>query len=268
VARKLNIELIPLEAFSCCGFPLKSLNTQTALLMAARNLAVAQTKRLEILTLCSACTSVLTQTQEKLKDRELRREVNQKLNLVGREYKNNNVRVKHIARVLLEDVTLDKIKASVTRELSSLKVVPHYGCHYLKPSHIYGRFDNPEAPNSLHQLISATGAKVVEDETLKTCCGGGVLAVNEELALSLAGSKLAHLSQNDVDALIVICPFCSVMYDDNQRKIAEKAGKEYTLPVLYYTQLLGLALGLAPKEELGVQFNKVKPKELLSKIGG
>ncbi len=266
VAKKLGIQLVDIEDFSCCGFPIKSLNTEATLLMAARNLCLAQEQGLDILTLCSACTGVLTETQEKLERKETRDKVNKDLSKIGKQYQ-GRVKVRHIARVLFEEVTLDKIRPYVTKQLSNLKVAPHYGCHYLKPSHLYDDFDEPEDPRSLHELISVTGAIPVDYEDLKACCGGGVLAVNEELALSLAGDKLNHISKDSADAMVLVCPFCSVMYDDNQRKIGESQKKEYNLPILYYTQLLGLAIGLDPRKEIGLQFNRVKARELLSKIG-
>jgi heterodisulfide reductase subunit B len=265
VAKRLGIELVDIDGFACCGFPIRPLNKEATHLMATRNLALAQERGLDILTLCSACTGVLTEVAHELEDEEARNEVNAKLTKISKEYK-GGVKVRHIARLLYEEIGLDRLKGEVSRGLSELKVAPHYGCHYLKPSSIYGGFDNPEDPKSLHKLIELTGAAPVDYENLKACCGGGVLAVNEEVALNMAGGKLDHITSNGADCMALLCPFCSVMYDDNQRKIGERREKEYNLPILYYTQLLGLAMGLDPKSELGVQFNKVKAKDLLAKL--
>lgn len=266
VANRFGIELVDIDGFACCGFPIRSLNKEATHLMAARDLALAQEKDLDILTLCSACTGVLTETAHELEEEGARNEVNTQLKKINKEYK-GGVKVKHIARLLYEEIGLDKVRGEVSRELSELKVAPHYGCHYLKPSSIYEGFDNHEDPKSLHRLIEVTGATPVDYEDLKSCCGGGVLAVNEEVALDMAGLKLDHITSNGADCMTLICPFCSVMYDDNQKKIRETREKDYNLPVLYYTQLLGLAMGLDPKSELGFQINKVKTKDLLAKLG-
>ena len=118
----------------------------------------------------------------------------------------------------------------------------------------------------MDDLIEVTGATAVQYQDKMQCCGGSVLAVDEALAHSMAGDKLARLKEDGVDGLISICPFCSVMYDDNQKKIEAAQETDLGIPVLYLTQLLGLAMGFNPKE-LGLQMNKVKTKSLLEKIG-
>lgn len=267
VAKKLGIELVDVAGFACCGFPVKSLNKEATLLMAARNLVLAQEQGLDVLTLCSACTGVLTEAAHELEDEEERNNLNEELKKINKEYK-GGVKISHIARLLYEEIGLDKLKGEVTKDLSELKVAPHYGCHYLKPSSIYGGFDNPEDPKSLHRLIELTGAAAVDYEALNQCCGGGVLAVNDEVAYSMAGGKLDHITSNGANCMTLVCPFCAVMYDDNQKKMGELNEKEYNLPVLYLTQIIGLAMGLDPKSELGIQFNKVNAKELVSKVVG
>ena len=263
VAKRLGMELVDLD-FTCCGFPVKGLSREACELMAARNLVLAQETGLDIVTLCSACTGVLTEVSKELEDEKKRASVNRRLKEIGREYR-GGVKVKHLARILFEDIGVNEIKKQMVRELP-LKIAPHYGCHYLKPSHAYDHFDDPEAPCSLHRLIEVTGATPVDYEDLKECCGGGILAVHEEVALSLAADKLNHITTNGTDALALVCPFCAVMYDDNQKKIGRQQEKDYNLPVLYLTQVLGLGMGLDPKKELGMQFNKVKATELLAKL--
>jgi heterodisulfide reductase subunit B len=265
VAEVFEIELVDLEGFGCCGFPVKSLSREATFLMAARTLCIAGDAELPICTVCSACTGVLTEVSRELEHEEEREKVNEKLRSLGREYK-GGVKVKHFTRILYEDIGLEQIKEKVTRDISALNIAPHYGCHFLKPSEIYDGFDDPEHPTSLDELISATGASPATYEDKKQCCGGGVLAIDENLALTLAGKKIDHISRNGANCMTLVCPFCAVMYDDNQKKISERQGKEYNLPVLYYTQILGLALGLDPKTDLGFQFNKVKTKELLSQL--
>jgi heterodisulfide reductase subunit B len=267
VASVFGIELIDLEEFGCCGFPVKSLNRETTHLLAARALSIASSAKLDICTLCSACTGVLTEVARELEhEGEERENVNKKLKSIGREY-NGGVKVKHISRILFEDIGVDNIRQKIKRDISGLRIAPHYGCHFLKPKEIYDEFDDPEDPRSLDELISAAGATPIDYEGKKQCCGGGILAMDENIALSLAGEKIDHISTDGANCMCLVCPFCAVMYDDNQRKISARANKEYNLPVLYYTQVLGLAMDMDPKEELGLQFNKIKTKELLSKVG-
>ena len=142
----------------------------------------------------------------------------------------------------------------------------HYGCHYLRPSELYDCFDDAENPSTVENLVAVTGAAVVDYKNKLECCGGAILGVEEDIALSMAKQKLDNVTANKVDALVTICPFCSIMYEDNQRKIESKFNVEYNLPVLYYPQVLGLALGIDQKK-LGFRLNKVKAKAVLEKAG-
>lgn len=260
VAGVLGIELVDVPEFSCCGFPVKSTHAPTTLLIAARNLSIASSFGVDVCTLCSACSAVLTETNVKLsEDSRLRRELRQ----IGGDYR-NGIKVKHFARILWEDVGIERIRTKITKKLTSLRLAAHYGCHYFKPKEIYG-FDEPEDPRSLDELIKVTHAMILDYEDKKTCCGGSILGVDEDVALQIAKKKLDSLHKEDADALVSICPFCSIMYEDNQRKIESKFENRYDLPVLYYPQLLGLALGIDPKE-LGFRMNKVKLEKLLSKL--
>ena len=264
VAAALGIELVDLEDFGCCGFPLRPVNAEAARLAAARTLCIAEEHSLDVCTLCSACTSILTEVSKELEDPETRSEFNRTLGRIQREYR-GNVKVRHLSRLLYEDVGVERIRDAVTRELSMLRIAPHYGCHYLKPSSIYDGFDDPEGPISLDRLIEATGAIPVDYEDEKQCCGGSILAVDEDTALAIAGRKLDHIQAAEADAMCLVCPFCAVMYDDNQRVIDARSETSHNLPVLYYPQLLGLALGIESKE-LGFNMNRVKTAELLAKL--
>ncbi len=268
VAKVLELDLKDVEDFACCGFPVKSTDSKASLVMAARNIAVAADEGLDICSLCNACTSVLTEADHELReDEELREEVNQELSKIDREYK-PGVKIRHFARVLYEDVGPEAIKEKITRKLDMLKFSIHYGCHYLRPKEIYDGFDEPENPRTLDELVNITGAQVLDYKNRLQCCGGAILGVEQDIALQMAKSKLDHVTENEVDALITICPFCTIMYEDNQRKIESTFEEEYHLPVLYYPQVLGLAFGLEPKKQLGFRMNKVKAKALLKKLEG
>lgn len=265
VSKKLGLELIDIDDFSCCGFPVKSSNLAASLVIAARNLAVAAEKKLPICTLCSACTSVLTEANKKLsEDKKVREKVNKQLKKIGKEYK-PGVEIKHFSRILYEDIGLDKIKKKITRSLDPLKLSVHYGCHYLRPKEIYDGFDDPENPSTVDKLVDITGAKTIDYNSKLECCGGAILGVEEDIALTMAKKKLDDVTAHDVDALVSICPFCSVMYEDNQRKIEAKFDVQYNLPVLYYPQVLGLSLGIDQKQ-LGFWLNKVNTQSLLEKL--
>lgn len=266
VARALGMELKHIPDFSCCGYPMSSLDQQTAELMAARNLALAEKEGSDMCTICTACTGVLTETAMELnEDENKRKEINALLAEIGLEY-NGTVKVKHFARILYEEVGIEKIAEKIVKKLEGLRIAPHYGCHYLKPHEIYEGFDSPENPHTLDELIEVTGAESVDYVNKMRCCGGAVLAVDENVALNMSQEKLEQLKNLEVDAIGLICPFCSVMYESNQRKIESKFETKYNIPVLYLPQILGLAMGMG-KRELGLQMNRVRPKELLEKLG-
>jgi heterodisulfide reductase subunit B len=265
VAERLGIELVDVDGFSCCGFPAKPLDWKAGLLMAVRNLALAEEQGLDVLTLCSACTGTLTDADRRLReDAGLHAWVNERLAGMGRTY-TGTARVRHFARMLYQEVGVETLRASITVNLADFGFAQHYGCHYLKPSHLYGGFDDPENPKSLARLIEATGARVVPYEDEGQCCGGGILGFDEETALSVTKQKLDHVAAVGADAMVLICPFCAVMYEANQRRVESLFEVSYKLPVLYYPQILGLAMGFSP-EEMGFKLNRVKPRKLLQAL--
>jgi len=268
VAEKLGIEFVDIQEFSCCGFPLSSIHHNSAVAIAARNLALANAKNLDIITLCSACTGYLTEVKKLLENKtnsKLLKDVNTKLKDLGYKYE-KGVKIKHFARFLYEDIGVEKIKEHIKEPLTGIKVAPHYGCHYIKPSEIFDGFDNPIHPQSLDRLIDVTGATPVHYRDKLQCCGGGILAVNEETSVKMVKEKLDHIKDANADAMTLICPFCSIMYDEFQPTVETTFETEYKIPVLYYPQLLGLAFGLDPKKDLAVRKNQVKVQPLLEKI--
>jgi heterodisulfide reductase subunit B len=273
-AERLGIELVDVSGFTCCGYPTKPLNWEAALLMTANNLALAEEQGLDICTLCSACTGTLVAANKRLQqDQALHSRINEQLaKTTGRQY-GGTVTVRHHARILYEDIGLDRLHEMVAQglsegggaDLSTFAFAVHYGCHYLRPAHIYDGFDDPENPHTLGDLIEATGARLVPYEEAEGCCGGGLLAIDQETALTMAKGKLDHIHVTDADGLVLICPFCDIMYEINQRSIERRFGITYRLPVLYYPQLLGLALGFTP-DELGFRLNRVKSRKILGQF--
>ena len=267
-AERLGIEFVDIDGFSCCGYPARPLSHEAALVMAANNLAQAEGRGLDVCTLCSACTSTLVEANKRLKqDEVLRDQTNEQLVAsTGRRYQ-GTITVRHYARILYEDVGAERLSDLTAVDMSEFAFAAHYGCHYLKPAHIYDGFDDPEDPRSLGELIQATGAKVVPYEDSGECCGGGILAVDQDTALAIAKDKLAHIAATSADGMVLICPFCDIMYEINQRSIERRFGERYRLPVIYYPQLLGLALGFAP-EELGFRLNRVKSRKIMQTFSG
>jgi heterodisulfide reductase subunit B len=266
VCKQLGIELVDIDDFVCCGINQVNLSHEAGLLLAAMNLAFAEKEGLDILTLCAACTGHLAEAVEKLKNQETKNSINNKLKTMGLEYK-GKAKVKHISRVLYEDIGIDEIKEKINIDLSDLRAAPHYGCHYLKPESTFDGFDDPDNPRTLHQLISATGASPIQYETLNLCCGGKSFPVSREVAFYLVQKKLDNLMAQKIDCLVVQCQTCYLMYSDQQKEINKRLEKRYNIPILLYPQLLGLALGGDPANDLGLDFNTVSSNNLLAKTG-
>ncbi len=261
---KLGVELVEMPEFNCCGLPLDPVSHEMMLILAARNLALAEEKGLNIITLCPGCAGTLKKANKMLKeDKALRDEINCHLKEAGLQFK-GTVDAKHFMQVLMEDVGLEKIKKSIVKPLTMVKVAEHNGCHILRPKEYIG-FDDPEDPKMLKALIEATGATCLDymDET--ECCGAPSVGVSDKVALQLARDKLNHVKQVDAQALVTICPFCHIMYDTNELRIEKMFNETYGIPILHYPQLLGLALGIPP-EELAFSELRVDSSKILKQI--
>ena len=264
VLGKLGVELVEMPEFNCCGLPLDPVSHETMLILAARNLALAEQQNLPIIALCPGCAGTLKKVAKVLKeDKHLREQINSHLKEAGLEFKGTAV-AKHIAQVLTEDVGLENIKKAIVKPLSSIKVAAHTGCHLLRPKD-YVAFDDPEDPKVLKNLIEATGAIYLNymDET--ECCGAPSVGVSDKVALQLARDKLNHVKLVDAQALITICAFCHIMFDTNELRIEKTFNEVYGIPILHYPQLLGLALGMTP-EELAFNELRVNASKLLKQI--
>ena len=264
VLTKLGVDLVEMPEFNCCGLPLDPVSHETMLILAARNIALAEQEGLNIITLCPGCAGTLKKVNRILKeDKALREQINGHLKESGLEFK-GTIAVKHIAQVLTEDVGIDNIKRAVVKPLTMLKVAEHVGCHLLRPKEYIG-FDDPEDPQTLKALIEATGAECLDyiDET--ECCGAPSVGVSDKVALALARDKLSHVKMVDAQALITICPFCHIMFDTNEVRIERMFNEAYGIPVLHYPQLLGLAMGMAP-EELAFNELRVDTSKLLKQV--
>lgn len=264
VLAKLGIELVEMPEFNCCGLPFDPVSHETMLILATKNLALAEQEGLNILTLCPGCAGTLKKVNKMLNDdSSLREQINSQLKEAGLEFK-GSVETKHILQLLREDVGFDKIKASVVKPLTNLKVAEHNGCHVLRPKK-YFDYDDPEDPQTLKRLIEATGATCLDymDET--ECCGAPSVGVSDKIALQLARDKLNHIKMVNAQALITVCPFCHIMYDTNELRIEKTFNEVYGIPILHYPQLLGLAMGLTP-EELAFGDLRVKAQNIIQQL--
>ena len=264
ILNKLGVELVEMPEFNCCGLPLDPVSHETMLILAARNLALAEQTGLNILTLCPGCAGTLKKVNKILKeDKALREQTNGHLKESGLEFK-GTVKTKHILQVLTEDVGLERIREAVVNPLTMLKVAEHVGCHLLRPREIIG-FDDPENPQTLKTLIGATGATCLDYADETECCGAPSVGVSDKVALQLARHKLENVKMVEAQALITICPFCHIMFDTNELRIERTFNETYGIPVLHYPQLLGLAMGMTP-EELAFEELRVDTSKMLQVI--
>jgi heterodisulfide reductase subunit B len=263
VLERLGVELAEMPEFNCCGLPIDSVDHDAMLVLAARNLCLAEQQGLDILALCPGCAGTLRKVNKSLQeDKNLKEHVNGLLKEIGMQVEGGKIRVRHLIQVLSEDIGVDKIKEAVVKPLTGLKVAEHNGCHILRPAKYIG-FDDPENPVILKRLIEATGAECLDYMYETDCCGAPIIGVNDKIPLYLAGDKLRNVKAVNAEALITVCPFCHMMFDVNQPRIERLLSEKFGIPVLHYPQLLGLAMGLAP-EELALDELRVTPTNILN----
>jgi heterodisulfide reductase subunit B len=265
VMEKLGVKLEEMPEFNCCGLPMDPVSHEMMLLLAARNLCIAEEKNMNIMALCPGCAGTLNKVNTMLKnDKKLREEINEYLKVDGLEFK-GTIEVRHLIRVLNDDVGLEKIRDAVKKPLKGLKVAEHNGCHVLRPKEYMG-FDDPEDPKVLKALIEATGAECLDYVDEAQCCGAPTAGINDKIPLQLSREKLTHIRDVGAQALITICPFCHMMFETNQMRIERMLNERFGIPTLHYPQILGLALGLSP-QELALDELRVKPTEQLRQVG-
>ena len=261
VLERLGVDVVEMPEFNCCGLPLDSMDHDAMLVLAARNLCLAEQKGLDILTLCPGCAGTLRKVNLKLQeDKKLKEHINGILKEIDIQVEGGKICVRHLIQALSEDIGLDKIKEAVVKPLTDLKVAEHNGCHVLRPAKYIG-FDDPENPVLFKKLIETTGAECLDYMYKTDCCGAPIVGVNDKIPLYLAGDKLRNVKAVKAEALITVCPFCHMMFDINQLRIERLLSEKFGIPILHYTQLLGLAMGFTPKQmalnELRVDATKI-----------
>ncbi len=264
ITKALDIELTELEDWNCCGAsPYSSVDTLICSCISARNLALAEKTGLELVTACSSCYNVLSKTNSLLRQYpQLKEEVDEALAAGGLEY-HGGVRVRHLAHVLIQDVGYETIAAKAKKSLDRLRVAVYYGCQLVRPG---GGFDDPEFPQSIDRLIESLGAQAVAFPLKSRCCGGSLVISEENIALGLIRKVLDSAAANGAECIITVCPLCQTNLDVYQGRVNRRFKTHYDIPILFFTQLVGLALGLGSKE-LGIDKGMVSAKKLLSRYG-
>jgi len=259
----LGIELIDLEDFSCCGEPIKSVNQLMTLYLSARTLAIGEKQDLNLFVPCPMCHLALSECKRILSsDPDMRKRINDMLADEDLCYGDTNSIV-HTVDLLHDVIGIDKIKKYVKNSLEGLKVATHYGCHLIRPSEI-GRPVDPENPQKMEKILSALGTEPVDYAEKLDCCGAPILANLPESSLTKTGQKLVAVQEQGFDAFVDVCPWCHRMFDSKQVKAGETVASKLEVPVVYLTQLIGLAFGVK-KEKLGLDLN-LSPVDKL-KIG-
>jgi heterodisulfide reductase subunit B len=264
VAEAFDVHFWDSKDFLCCGYPAGPADHDTFLALAARNIIAAEEKGLDIVTLCSACTGNLTKANTILKENEQEREHINKIlkESIGKEFQGTS-KIRHFSRFLYEEIGVDRLREKMTTPLADLKIAIHEGCHYLKPPKIFNDFDNPVRPTTVRKLLETTGATIVDYANHKLCCGAAIIAVNEETAVKMVREKLQNVHDAGADILAVHCPYCNIMYGEYQKD--ERMELDFTIPVVFVPQILGLAMGFNAKKALGLKKKIAKillpPKE-------
>lgn len=267
IANILGYKFKEMDGASCCPDPVatQSVNIDTWLTLAARNLCIAEKMSLDILTICSGCYETLKTTQVLLEENKAAFDrVNMVLKKIGYEYKGTS-KVYHFVELFAQDEMLDKIKNILMKPLDSLNVAVHYGCHLIRPSKIL-QFDHPERPETIDKIIEALGANTVAFAGKLECCGF-CARLQEEIGFELVENKMTELKELDVevDVMVGVCPACVGQYDRKQRLISRKTGKELDIPVLYLPELMAIALGVET-DKLGLTNRSVRPIKLMEKL--
>lgn len=265
VAPLLDIELVELDRASCCGAGVIAEHSQElADTLNARTFALAQ--QVEgadlMMNICSTCQGAQSECQQRLDaSAEYREHVNGTLSGEGLEYEANIVN-KNFLWVLVEEIGLDNLKALVRRPLTDLRVGPFYGCYIVRPT---DRLKiNSEEPRDeyLGMVIETLGGTVIDYAGSHKCCGFPIITMNKKASLAQAGRHLGDATDADADCLVTPCPLCHLNLDLQQPMAAKEVGRDLKMPVLHLPQLVGLALGLEPKE-LGLQHHVVKPTSVI-----
>ena len=259
VAGALGIRLQEIKGWTCCGATAAHQTDRVlAASLASANLVLAREMGMDMLVNCAACYNrSKSANYEMINSPSVREKVN---SLIGKSY-DGSEQVRHFIEVIYKDIGLPKLKKKIKHPLGGLKVACYYGCYLLRPAEMTG-FDDPENPSILEDLIEAMGGIGLEWPGKVECCGGSHNLTRTELTVERSGAIVEMAKESGADCIAVACPMCQTSLDLRQSDIEKALHKKYRLPVFYVTQLLGLCLGLPPKE-LGINRLMVPPAAVL-----
>lgn len=259
----LGISLNEIPDWSCCGStPAHTVDHTLSAALSARNLSLVEDMGLETtITPCPSCLANLKTSGLRMEEENFRTKVNK---LLDKPY-NGSVATKSVLQILVEDLGLDAIKDKVVKPLKGLKVAAYYGCIMNRPPESMD-FDDPEHPMSMDNIMTALGADVVPFPLKVECCGASFGVPRKDLVTKLSGKLLDAAEDVGATAIVTACPLCQMNLDLRQGQINSATGSHHKIPVFYFTQLMGLALGLSEKE-LGINKLCVSPSAVLKAIG-
>lgn len=264
VFKEVGMPLVELEDWNCCGATAYfSMDDTMAAAICGRNLSLAEKSGKNILAPCAGCYLTLRKSREfLLSGKEKANKILDDLKNSGCEYSGSSD-VKHPLEVLVKDIGTEAVKEKVTHELSGLKVACYYGCQLVRP---FTDFDSPDYPETLDTLMEALGAEPVDYSAKTRCCGGSLTGTIEEVGLRLNYILLKEAKKKGADVIATICPLCQFNLEITQGKIVKKFKDDVKMPVLYFSQLMGLALGV-PKEDLGFSRSLIPLDGVWEKLG-
>jgi heterodisulfide reductase subunit B len=263
VLDKLGVRVIDMKGANCCGAQyVESVNRRAFTAMGGRILALGEKYGRDILAVCGACSGSLKWVKHTLdNDWRVKDEVNRVLADEGLEY-TGKVQVKHLLQVFHEDIGYDAIKEAVVKPYSGLRLAAHYGCHVTRPYDIV-RVDDPENPTIIDRIIEIAGATAVDYTGKTRCCGGPMLAMDQEVATKIGLDKIRNIRAENVDGIVTACVFCDIQL--TQVQFGESADSESRIPVLTLPEFLGPALGIEPSK-LGTSYDKIDPSKVFASI--
>ena len=269
VCAALGIELRELTDWSCCGStPAHACDERLSAALSGRNLALAAMQGADrVATPCPSCLSNLRTAHSRMQNPAFREKVDMLLDAPLPRTKEGGADVPDavsVLQVLAEEYGIEAIKAKVTRPLSGLRIAPYYGCLLNRPADLM-RFGDPENPTAMDRILEALGAEVAEFPCKTECCGAAMGIPRRDLTARLTGRLLQAARDFKADAVAVACPLCHMNLDLRQAQAGRAWKTDFAMPVLYFTQFMGLALGLSG-EELGLDKLCVSPAGVLQKI--
>jgi len=259
----VGFEMTELGQWNCCGatFPLTPDNVM-ALTAPAKVLSNASREGDTLTTLCSVCYNVLKRTNKVIRDDKEKRGV---INGFMEEDYDGGVEVKHFLEILRDDVGFDRVKEAVAKPLEGLKAASYYGCMLLRPFEDMG-IDAPENPTIMEDLMAALGAEPVDFPDKIECCGAHLAVSNGDVVERLSGNVMTSAVGSGAEIIVTSCPLCHYNLESTQGKVAEGSPGYAPVPIVYFTQVLGLALGQA-EEKLDLANNKWDAVELFREKG-